>query len=93
MHFTGEITLGNVISTFGFLCAALYAWRDLSWRVLNLESWREGHEHSNAQTMENITLLRAAVVKIEALASGQDRRLQLLEDRPESHSHRSERLT
>jgi len=80
-YFSPEISFGNLISAFAFLAAALFAWRDLSWRVKNLEEWKSSHEHSTIQAISNITLLREAVVKIEEIARGQERRMQIMEDR------------
>lgn len=42
------------------------------------------HFHSDGEVLKNITLLREAVVKMEAIASGQERRIVLMEDRDES---------
>lgn len=68
--------------------AAVLAWRDLRWRVTNLEAWKEANLHTTMQAAENISLLRLAVVKIEALAAGQERRITLVEDRIEWRSDR-----
>lgn len=80
-HFNADITLGNIITVIAFLTFALLSWRDLNWRIKNLETWRSSNEHSTVQAIKNVTMLREAIIKIEALAAGQDRRLILLEDR------------
>ena len=42
-HFDWTISLGNIISAVTFLILAGFAWRDLTWRVKNLETWRKEH--------------------------------------------------
>lgn len=91
-HFDPSISFGNVITAVTFLVFALLSWRDLNWRIKNLEVWRAANEHSTVQAVANVTMLREAIVKIEALAAGQDRRLILLEDRAR-FSHEERRLT
>jgi hypothetical protein len=44
LRFDYSISLGQVISAFFFLCAAIIGYRDLSWRVKNLEVWRREHQ-------------------------------------------------
>lgn len=80
-YFSREITLGNIFTVITFLVAALMAWRDLRWRVDNLEAWKAAHEHSAMQAAQNIGMLRESIAKLTAIASGQERRLQMLEDR------------
>jgi hypothetical protein len=43
IQFDWSISLGNLISGITFLVLALFAWRDLTWRVKNLETWRAEH--------------------------------------------------
>jgi hypothetical protein len=43
VHFDGTISIGNVLTTISFLVLALVAWRDMNWRVKNLETWRKEH--------------------------------------------------
>jgi hypothetical protein len=80
MKFDPTVTLGNSITIVTFLVLSVLAWRDLNWRVKILEIWKSTHEHTAEERERNIGMLREAIVKIEALANGQDRRLQLLED-------------
>jgi hypothetical protein len=40
MHFDPSINLGNLITIGAGLIAAVFAWRDMDWRVRNLETWR-----------------------------------------------------
>lgn len=51
MHFDPTINLGNVITAGTFLILGVIAWRDLRWRVSNLEVWR----------LENIEMWKAHV--------------------------------
>lgn len=44
MHFDWTISLGNVVSAGTFVVLAVTAWRDLRWRVTNLEVWRKEHQ-------------------------------------------------
>ena len=44
LQFDWTISLGNVIAGLIFIMAALFAWRDLTWRVGNLELWRKEHQ-------------------------------------------------
>ena len=41
--FDWTISLGNLLSAVTFLFLAILAWRDLTWRVRNLETWRKEH--------------------------------------------------
>ena len=43
IHFDGTITLGSILSAVCFLFLAAVAWRDLNWRIKNLENWRKEH--------------------------------------------------
>jgi hypothetical protein len=81
LKFDPTITLGNAITIFTFVVLCVLAWRDLNWRVKIIEEWKSGHEHTTQQALQNITLLREATVKIETLANGQERRLEILEGR------------
>lgn len=80
-HFDWTITLGNLLTISTFSVLAITAWRDMAWRVKNLETWREGHERSTIVALENLSLLRSAVQEMRAIAQGQERRLEMLEER------------
>jgi hypothetical protein len=80
MKFDPTVTLGNALTVATFLVLSILAWRDLNWRVRIIEAWKEAHQHTSEERERNISMLREAIVKIESLANGQDRRLQLLED-------------
>jgi hypothetical protein len=43
MHFDTTINLGNLIVAGSFIFMAIIAWRDLTWRIKNLEVWRREH--------------------------------------------------
>ena len=43
MHFDTTISLGSVLQAATFLVMAVFAWRDLNWRVKNLETWQKEH--------------------------------------------------
>ena len=43
MHFDWTVSFGNLISCFAFIIMAVFAWRDMDWRVRNLELWRREH--------------------------------------------------
>lgn len=43
MHFDGTISLGNIIAAISFIVMSLFAWRDLDWRIKNMETWRREH--------------------------------------------------
>jgi hypothetical protein len=44
MHFDPTINLGNILSGVTFLALAMFTWRDLTWRIKNLETWRKEHQ-------------------------------------------------
>lgn len=44
IHFEWSISLGSIISAVSFTSMAVIGWRDLSWRVKNLEIWRKEHQ-------------------------------------------------
>lgn len=44
MRFDWTISLGNLVTAFTFLTLAITAWRDMNWRMRNLEEWRKEHQ-------------------------------------------------
>lgn len=78
--FDPTITLGNIFTVVAFLFASLLAWRDLNWRVRNIENWKEEHLHTAEEALRNIGMLRDSVVKLTAIADGNEHRLRLLEE-------------
>lgn len=43
MRFDWTVSIGNILSAAAFALAAVYAWKDMSWRIKNLETWRTEH--------------------------------------------------
>ena len=43
IKFDPTISFGNIIWSFCTLILAVAAWRDLTWRIKNLETWRKEH--------------------------------------------------
>lgn len=43
MHFDTTVSLGNLITVAGLIFAGIWAWRDMTWRIGNLEEWRKEH--------------------------------------------------
>lgn len=43
MHFDWNVSVGNVFTATTFLIMTVIAWRDLNWRIKNLEIWRKEH--------------------------------------------------
>jgi hypothetical protein len=81
MRFDWTVSIGNVITFFMATVAALTAWLDMRNRVKNLEAWKT--EHMATSEISHIALqkLGEAVVDLAQIAKGQERRVQLMEDR------------
>lgn len=43
MHFDWTISIGNLVTISLVTLAAIGAWKDLTWRISNLETWRKEH--------------------------------------------------
>lgn len=90
MHFDPTISLGNVI-TMCFACIAiLFGWRDMHWRVKNLETWRmEQIEWIKTQTVLCASLSNSASQFTILLKSLQDQfdLLRRFEDRQGREEH------
>ncbi len=43
VKFDWTISLGNIVTGGSFLALCVVAWRDLVWRIKNLEQWRKEH--------------------------------------------------
>ena len=41
MHWDPTVSIGNVITMGLALVAIVFAWRDMDWRIKNLEGWRK----------------------------------------------------
>jgi hypothetical protein len=44
MHFDWTVNVGNLVAAMSFILFAAMAWRDMNWRVRNLEEWRKLHQ-------------------------------------------------
>lgn len=44
IKFDWSINLGNMIMAVAFIGGGIAAWRDMNWRVKNLETWRKEHQ-------------------------------------------------
>lgn len=80
MHFAPTVTLGDVIYGVTLLIAAAFAYRDLNWRIRNIEDWKDAHFHTSEQALANISLLQQNAAAMKQIAEGQERRIQMLED-------------
>jgi hypothetical protein len=67
LKFDGTITLGNIITALTFIFLAIIAWRDMNWRVKNLEDWRKVHEIDAHARDELISRVELALSRITAL--------------------------
>lgn len=67
MQFDWSISFGNVFAGLGFLTAAIFAWRDLTWRIKNLEQWRREHMIDADARDQIIQRLDKLMERIEAL--------------------------
>lgn len=84
--YDNTITLGNLIMLLSMAGGFLLAWRDLNWRIKNVEIRSAEQLAKNMlldalalKTADGQALLREAVAKLTAIVEGQDRRLTLLE--------------
>lgn len=55
MHIDWTISIGNLIWTGGCILLAIIGWRDLTWRIRNLEAWRNEHM-IDADARDNLIL-------------------------------------
>lgn len=78
---SGEITIGNLLVVLSWLIAAAFFYRDLNWRVKNLETWRKEHGEIASQALHNMENIGKAVALQQQMAKTMDRRLQIIEDR------------
>ena len=68
MHLDMTISVGNILTILAAVIAAIFAWRDMDWRVKNLELWRleqiklaEAQAEITRHLGEAITDLRLAI--------------------------------
>jgi len=67
LRFDGTITLGNIITALTFIFLAIIAWRDMNWRVKNLEDWRKTHEIDAHARDELIGRVELALTRITTI--------------------------
>jgi len=67
MHFDWTISFGNLVSAFAFLFLAALAWRDLTWRVKNLETWRKEHQIDADSRDKIIERMDQILIRIETM--------------------------
>ena len=80
--FDPKVTLGNILVAASFLfaglgqiAAALLAWRDINWRLKNVEEWQKDHEASCMKQDEILDEMRLAVRELTTLSGQHERRL------------------
>jgi hypothetical protein len=81
LHYNGEITLGNIITLVAAGIAVLTAWKDIIYRVKNLEAWRKEHSDTLTTVAAATVEIKEAVVQLKQIAAGQDRRIIMLEEK------------
>lgn len=79
MHFDWTISLGNIITAGTFLVFAILAWRDMDWRVKNLEIWRNEHMVDADSRDAIIAKFDHLIVKLEVTTDALDRAVRLME--------------
>lgn len=79
IHFDGTINVADVITALLVAAAGIAAWRDLNWRMKNVETWKKSHELESRASIETLDEMKNITSRLEAIAEGQDRRLRLLE--------------
>lgn len=73
-HFDLTITLGSIISSLSFIVLTLFAWRDMNWRVKNLEQWRVEHIIDSDSRDAIIKKMDNLLTRIETLIEERNRR-------------------
>ena len=69
-----------MFAAIAFTIAALYAWRDLNWRVKNLEQWQNRLDVLMEKQVAILASTETNTVELKAIARGVDRRLVMLEE-------------
>lgn len=67
VHFSGEITLGSILSSITFIAMTVVAYKDLQWRVRNLEEWRKEHMIDADARDKLLTSLSEIATKLNTL--------------------------
>ena len=73
VRYDGTITLGNLISTFCFIIFAAMAWRDIGWKIKNLEEWRKIHQIEATKRDEILDRIEATLTKITTVMEERNR--------------------
>jgi hypothetical protein len=79
MRFTWTIDLGNLLTLGGAILAMVWGWRDMMWRMKNIEEWRSDHNKLAEKALETMEEVKTAIVELKSIEKGQERRLELLE--------------
>ena len=90
MHFDWTIRPYDIFVFGSALFVGIRAWLNHQWRIKNLEDWKDTHFHTTEEVLKNITLLREAVVRLEAIAAGQERRITFVENHVEWNHTRAQ---
>lgn len=72
--------VADMLAAIAFTIAALYAWRDLNWRVKNLELWQNRLDVLMEKQVAILASTETNTVELKAIARGVDRRLVMLEE-------------
>lgn len=72
--------VADMFAAIAFTIAALYAWRDLNWRVKNLEQWQNRLDVLMEKQVAILASTETNTVELKAIARGVDRRLVMLEE-------------
>jgi hypothetical protein len=80
IHWSGEITFGNVLMMMTFVGAAVAFYYNTNWRLRILESWRQEQSTIGEVALRTTRELIDSVIELKQIAKGQDRRLVMLED-------------
>jgi hypothetical protein len=77
VYFDWSISLGQVLTAITVSALALFAWRDLQWRVKNLETWRAEHmvdADARDQLLRNSEKMLAQLKTLVERGNGHGRR-------------------
>ena len=81
LHYNGEITLGNILTLVALGIAIVTGWKDIIYRVKNLEVWRKEHSDTLVTVAAATVEIKEAVVQLKQIAAGQERRIVMLEEK------------
>ena len=72
LHFDWSISLGNIITCFTGIVLIIIGWKDLTWRITNLESWRREHMIDACARDEIIVKLDRIIERMEQREKDRD---------------------